>query len=396
MSETKRSSRRSGWHRLSPEQRIAELAIWLGRDYDRLQANLQDGGLSTAMADSLVENVCGRFALPFSLAANVLVNGNDVLIPMVVEEPSVVAACSNAARMVREGGGFFAEADDPVMICQIQLFDAAHEHIETVVKQHREELLELARRQDDALCALGGGPRDLEVRSIQDAEGAYQFSVVHISVDVRDAMGANAVNSMGEAIAPRLEELTGARSGLRILSNLADRRLVRVRFECPADALALKGFPPEQVVDGIVAASHFAELDPYRATTHNKGLMNGVDPVLLATGNDWRAVEAGAHAYASKSGCYRPLSTFRKGEQGQLIGKLELPMAVGTVGGATRLHPLARLSLAIMDVHSAGELAMLAATAGLATNLASLRALSTEGIQKGHMRLHRRSRHLQE
>ncbi|RJO70426.1 MAG: hydroxymethylglutaryl-CoA reductase, degradative [Myxococcales bacterium] len=395
MTDATRSSRRSGWNKLTPSERVKELAEWLDADPNDLRSLFEGGGLDAAAADALVENVCGRYALPFSVAPNFTIDGRDVWIPMVVEEPSVVAACSNAARMVREGGGFRAEADDPIMICQIQLFCDDLAKAREAILENKARLLDIAGKQDEALARNGGGPRDLEAREMRDPETDENFLVVHLLVDVRDAMGANAVNTMGEAIAPEIEKLTGGVYGLRILTNLADRRLVRVSFECPAEALALKGYPAEQVVDGVVSASRFAELDPYRAATHNKGIMNGVDPVLVATGNDWRAVEAGAHAYAAKSGRYKPLSVFRKNAEGRLTGRLEMPMAVGVVGGATRAHPAARLALEIMGVKTARDLAILAATAGLATNLASLRALSTEGIQKGHMRLHQRSRHLQ-
>lgn len=288
------------------------------------------------------------------------------------------------------------DLDAPVMICQIQLFTDTPEDAAGRIAAHRDELLDIARAADPVLSGLGGGPVDLETRVI-DMEAQVpgeRFLVVHLLVDVRDAMGANAVNTMGEAMAPRLEALTGGRRGLRILSNLADRRLARARFECPAKALALPDYSGETILEGILAAGRFAELDPYRAATHNKGIMNGVDAVVLATGNDWRAIEAGAHAYAARDGRYRPLSTFARGAEGQLIGTLEMPMALGVVGGATRVHRVARLALELLGATRVDALARAAAAAGLASNLAALRALGSEGIQRGHMRLHVRSRHL--
>jgi len=375
---------------------VETLASWLGLAPGELTPTLDSGGLDLSAAEALIENVCGRYALPFAVAPNFRINGEDVLIPMVVEEASVVAAAANAARMVRAGGGFAVELDDPVMIGQIQLFTPTPEAAAERIVAHAGELLALARAADPVLSDLGGGPVGLEAR-IMDLGATppeQRFVVVHLLVDVRDAMGANAVNTMGEAIAPRLEALTGGRRGLRILSNLADRRLARARCECPAEALALPGFDGEQVLESVLAAARFAEVDPYRAATHNKGIMNGVDAVVMATGNDWRAVEAGAHAYAARHGRYRPLSTFKRGPGGQLIASLELPMALGVVGGATRVHGVARLALELLGATQAPPLARAAAAAGLASNLAALRALGTEGIQRGHMRLHGRSRHL--
>jgi len=397
-----RTSRYPGWHRFERSERVAVLARGLGIDQAELEPVLVSGGLDIAAAETLVEDVCGRYALPFAVAPNFRINGEDQFIPMVIEEPSVVAAAANAARIVRTGGGFNVELDPPVMICQVQLLVSDPAKAALCIDEAKDELLELARRADPALVERGGGPVGLRVRIIEDPERGEDFVVVHLLVDVQDAMGANAVNTMGEAMAPRLEALTSGRSGLRILTNLADQRLARARFECPAEALAMPGFSGEEVLEGVVAAARFAELDPYRAATHNKGIMNGVDAVLLATGNDWRAVEAGAHAYAAREGRYRPLSTFRKGPEGQLAGALEMPMAVGVVGGATRVHGVARLALRLTDVGEksgpgaglVGALARAAAAAGLATNLAALRALGSEGIQRGHMRLHARSRHL--
>ena len=345
------------------------------------------GGLDVATADKVVENVLGTYALPFALGLNVQVNGRDHLVPMVVEEPSVVAAVSNAAKMARTGGGFVAEADEPLMIAQIQVdevpdFAAAAAAIE----EHRAELLSLADGAVPALLEHGGGARDLEVRDLGDG-----LAVVHVIVDCRDAMGANLVNTVAEALAARIGELAGGRVGLRILTNLADRRCVRVRARVPVEALAMPDADGASVRDAIARASRFAELDAYRAATHNKGTMNGVEAVVVATGNDWRAVSAGAHAFAARSGRYGPLCIWRVAADGLLEGALEMPLALGIVGGTTRTHPGARLALEIARVETSRELAMLAGSVGMASNLAALRALATEGIQRGHMALHARS-----
>jgi hydroxymethylglutaryl-CoA reductase len=317
------------------------------------------------------------------------VNGHDYVVPMVVEEPSVVAAASNAAKMVRAGGGFSAEVDAPLMISQIQLTHVDDQEAACArILSHKEEILARAERAVPGLVARGGGARDVEARVLGTAEDA--MIVVHIIVDCRDAMGANLVNTVAEAVADRLAEIAGGKVGLRILSNLCDKRCVRIKCRVPAEVLATDDMDGDAVIDGIVNASRFAELDPYRAATHNKGIMNGVDSVVIATGNDWRAVEAGAHAFAARSGRYAPLATWRKVE-GALVGRLELPLALGTVGGTLRVHPAARLSLRMLGIDNAGELAMIAAAVGLASNLAAVRALATDGIQRGHMALHARS-----
>jgi hydroxymethylglutaryl-CoA reductase len=345
-----------------------------------------EGGLQSDKADKIIENVVGTFSLPFALALNVKVNDTDYIVPMVVEEPSVVAAASNAARMIREGGGFEAEADAPVMTAQVQLDDVPNtkKACELLLK-HVGELCALGDEQVPSLVRRGGGMRGLEPRDLGDG-----MLVVHLYIDCRDAMGANLVNTVAEGLAPRISELCGGSIGLRILSNLCDQRKVRVRARVPAATLAGNGFTGEEVVDGIVRASRFAERDPYRAATHNKGLMNGLDAVVIATGNDWRAVESGAHAYAARNGRYEPLCVWRK-QGSDLIGELELPLSLGTVGGPSRVHEGARMGLRIVSVGSATELAMVAASIGMASNLAALRALATEGIQRGHMGLHARS-----
>jgi len=382
----KRNSRWPGFYKLSVDERRLVAAEALGLDVQELIAAVGEGGLACDKADKIIENVLGTFSLPFAVALNVQVNGSDFVAPMVVEEPSVVAAASNAARMVREGGGFQADADDPIMIGQVQ-FDDVPDLAAACrrVRRHESELVDLGNAAVPGLVRRGGGVRSVEARDL--GEGML---VVHLHVDCRDAMGANLVNTVAEAVADRLQRLCGGRTGLRILSNLCDRRKVRVKCRVPARALAAEDFDGREVRDGIVRASRFAERDPYRAATHNKGLMNGLDAVVIATGNDWRAVEAGAHAYAARSGSYGPLCVWRA-EGDYLVGALEIPLALGTVGGPSRVHDGARMGLRVADARSASELSMIAASVGMASNLAALRALATEGIQRGHMALHARS-----
>jgi hydroxymethylglutaryl-CoA reductase len=390
MSDKQHSSRIPEFRHLSLADRRRELAAHAELTSDDL-ALLDTGGLAAADAARMIENVVGIYALPLGVALNFQINQRDYLVPMAVEEPSVVAAASYAARMVRAGGGFSATADPPVMIAQIELRDVADPAAARArIEAARAEILALADSCQAVLVSVGGGARDLEVRHVT---GSTQSRlVVHLHVNCRDAMGANSVNTMAETVAPRLAELSGGRVGLRILSNLADRRVVRVSARVPFAALTSHGAAPagREVAEGIAAASRFAEDDPYRAATHNKGIMNGVDAVVMATGNDWRGVEAGAHAYAARDGRYRPLSTW-KVEGESLLGRLEMPMAVGTVGGTLQVHPGARLALRILRVSSSEELGMVIGAAGLGQNLAALRALATEGIQRGHMTLHRRA-----
>jgi hydroxymethylglutaryl-CoA reductase len=347
-------------------------------------------GLTPEQADHMVENAAGVYALPMGIAQHFVVNGREVLVPMVIEEPSVVAGASYMARLAKAGGGFTAKSDPAVMIGQIQVLDvpdlmAARKALE----DQREELLKKAACCDTMLEKLGGGPRGLEIRLLNET-AVGPMLVVHLLVDVLDAMGANAVNTAVESIAADVARLTGGRVLLRILSNLADQRLARASCTIPLEQLAFGEFSAETVRDGIIEAWAFAEADPYRAATHNKGIMNGIDAVVIASGNDWRAVEAGAHAYAARSGRYTSLSTWSKDPQGNLTGSLEIPMAVGIIGGATRVHPGAKAALKLMGVSSAAQLAEVIVSVGLAQNLAALRALATEGIQKGHMSLHAR------
>jgi len=337
------------------------------------------------------ENVIGTFGLPLGIAVNFLINGGDYLVPMAIEEPSVVAAASHAAKLVREGGGFVAEGSASLMIGQIQVLeldDPQGARIKLLAE--RERLLSVANEQDPVMVGLGGGARDLGVRIIPETPVGPAL-VLHLIYDCRDAMGANAVNTAVEALAPFVEEITGGQVRLRILSNLADRRLARARAVVPLEALVMDGFEGHEVAQRIVEACALAAVDPYRAATHNKGIMNGIDAVLIATGNDWRAVEAGAHAYAARSGRYGSLSTWETDAVGNLVGSLELPMAVGIVGGATKAHPTARVALKVLGVETAQELSEVIVAVGLAQNLAALRALATEGIQRGHMELHARN-----
>ena len=384
------TSRLPGFYNLPLEERqskVRQISQLTEKDLAEL---VGVNGLTPQLADHMIENVIGVFSLPIGIALNFVVNSREVLIPMAIEEPSVVAGASFMARLVRTGGGFLASSDPPEMIGQIQLLDlpdldAAREAILT----HKQELLEAAACCDKVVVELGGGPRDIEVRLLEKTP-AGPMLIVHLIYDCRDAMGANMVNTACEEIAAPLERITGGRAGLRILSNLADRRLARAECTIPADVLAFDEYPGERVVDGIVEAWAFAAADPYRAATHNKGIMNGIDPVVIATGNDWRAVEAGAHAYAARSGRYTSLSRWRRDEAGNLVGSLEMPMAVGIVGGATRVHPAAQVALKVLGVESARELVEIIVSVGLAQNLGALRALATEGIQKGHMALHAR------
>jgi hydroxymethylglutaryl-CoA reductase len=378
------SSRVPGFYKLPLEERQAELLRRAGLSAQEL-AILSSGGLGAQAADELVENAVGVHGLPLGLALNFRINDIDRLVPMAVEEPSVIAAASNAARMVREAGGFAARADESIMAAQVELREVADAaQAQKAIEGARSELMAAVDATLPRLCERGGGCRDIEVRSLRERR-----VVVHLYIDCLDAMGANLVNTAAEAMAGRLAELAAGRVGLRILSNLCDRRLVRVTGRVPFAALAGSQAAGASVAREIEAASLFAEDDPYRAATHNKGIMNGVDPVVIATGNDWRAIEAGAHAFAAHKGQYQPLATWRV-EDDALLGRLAMPMALGTVGRTLR-HPGARLALRILAVASARELAEIVASVGLAQNLAALKALAGEGIQRGHMALHRRA-----
>ena len=378
------------FYELNPAERLARLVEENALPAEVLGALSGKDGLNLQQADHMIENVVGTYTLPLGIARNFLVNGREVPVPMVIEEPSVVAAASFMAKLARAGGGFVASATAPEMIGQMQLLDVPDlEKAKKDLEEARADLLEEADGIDPLLRKLGGGARDLQIRVIKESP-IGQFLVLHLVMDVRDAMGANTVNTALERLSPRVEHITGGRVLLRILSNLADRRLVRTQCTIPVKALAFGDYSAEEVRDRIIEAWAFAEADPYRATTHNKGIMNGVDAVVIATGNDWRAVEAGAHAYAARSGRYTSLSSWKKVEDGSLEGSLEMPMAVGTVGGATRVHPGAAAALKLMNIKTASELAEIIVSVGLAQNLGALRALATEGIQRGHMSLHAR------
>lgn len=381
-----RTSRFPGFYKVTVSERRALVGDSTGCDPLDIERALDGGGLDADTADKFVENVLGIYGLPYGVALNVRVNGHDHVVPMVIEEPSVVAAASNAAKMVRAGGGFVATTDAPIMIAQIQIRDVkdAAGACERVLEKS-DEIVKLANGSVGGLVARGGGARGVDARVL-----APDMIVVHVLVDCQDAMGANLVNTVAEVVADRVAELAGGRVGLRILSNLADERMVRVTCRVPAASLATDDMKGEDVIEGILNASRFAELDPYRAATHNKGIMNGVDAVVIATGNDWRAVEAGAHAYAARSGRYQPLAIWRR-DGDVLVGELAMPLALGTVGGTLRVHPAARLSLRLLAVKDAQQLACIAAAVGLASNLAAVRALATDGIQRGHMGLHARS-----
>ncbi|RLI94422.1 MAG: hydroxymethylglutaryl-CoA reductase, degradative [Candidatus Altiarchaeales archaeon] len=370
-----KSSRLPGFYRLSVEERLNIVSRFSNLDDD--EKRILTDGSSLDELDLMIENVIGKIEIPLGIAVNFLINGRDYLIPMAIEEPSVVAAASNAARIARSGGGFKATSTEPIMIGQIQLIAKNPESAKEKILENKENILDIANSRDKILLDLGGGAKDLEVRIIDN------MVIIHLLIDVRDAMGANIVNTMAESVAEYIEEITSGKIYLRILSNLAVKRLARASVSIPRDALS------EEEMNGIIKAYEFALIDRYRAVTHNKGIMNGIIAVALATGNDTRAIESGAHGYASISGRYLPLTTWEIDEDGNLNGRIELPLAVGIVGGSTTA-PYAKVSLKILNVKTARELSEVMASVGLAQNLAALRALSTEGIQKGHMKLHKR------
>jgi hydroxymethylglutaryl-CoA reductase len=392
------TSRIPGFYNLPLDARLDKLAQAAGIARADIIALQTAHGLVDEQADHMVENAVGTFALPLGIGLNFIVNGREVLVPMAIEEPSVVAGASFMAKLARTSGGFTASMSAPEMIGQMQVLDIKDLMAASLrLYEHKAELLAEADAVDPLLKKFGGGARDLEVRIIEESPiGA--FLVVHLIYDVRDAMGANAVNTACEKLAAHVEELTGGRVHLKILSNLADRRLAKVQCTIPVSELAFvagdatdrTSFRGDRVRDGVIQAWAFAAADPYRAATHNKGIMNGVDAVVIATGNDWRAIEAGAHAYAARDGRYTSLSTWGRDVQGNLTGELEMPMAVGIIGGATKVHPAAKAALKLMGVQTAAELAGIIVSVGLAQNLAALRALATEGIQRGHMSLHAR------
>ena len=380
-----KTSSYSGFFKLSMEERLKEVAEFSGLT-DEEQAVLRSAdSLDDEKADHMIENVIGKFALPMGVAINFVINGKDVVIPMVCEEPSVVAACSNAAKMARPSGGFKASSSGNVMIAQIQVLGiATPAAAKGMILEKKDEIMRICNEKDPVLVSLGGGVKDVEVRTVDTKAGT--MVIVHLLVDTGDAMGANAVNTMAEAVAPFIEEVTGGTVELRILSNLADHRLVRARATWRKEDIG-----GEEVVEKMLSAYAFAEADPYRAATNNKGIMNGIVPVVIATGNDTRAIESGAHAYAARSGRYTSMTTWEKDENGDLVGSIEIPMAVGLVSGATKIHPAAKAAVKLLGVKTASELGQIIACAGLANNMAAMKALATEGIQRGHMSLHARN-----
>ncbi len=380
-----KSSKMSGFYKLNPAERVELVKEFAGLTDDEVRLLQSSGSLNLDLANRMIENVVGTFPVPLGIAVNFLINQRDYLIPMAIEEPSVVAAASNAARMAREGGGFFTSSTPPVMIGQVQAVGIKDPYgARMAILRAKDEILMKANEQDPMLVSVGGGAKDLNVKVIQSSTGPMVITELH--VDCRDVMGANAVNTMAEAVAPMIEKLTDGHIYLRIISNLATHRLARAWTVVPKASVG-----GEEVVDGIVEAYAFAAADPYRAVTHNKGILNGVIGVIIATCNDHRAIEAGAHAYAARNGHYEPISTWEKNENGDLVGSIELPMAVGIVGGATQVHPIAKIALKILGVKTANEFGEVLAAVGLAQNLGALRALAHEGIQRGHMSLHARN-----
>jgi hydroxymethylglutaryl-CoA reductase len=380
-----KSSEVSGLYKLAPKERLQFVKDFAGLTDEEAALLQNSGSLPVDLADRMIENVVGTIPIPLGIGVNFLINNRDYLIPMAIEEPSVVAAASYAAKMVRDGGGFHASSTPPIMIGQIQVVNVKDPYAAKMrVIQAREEIIKKANEQDPVLLSAGGGARDLDAKIIDTPQGL--MLIVELDVDCRDAMGPNAVNTMLEAVAPMVEKIACGRVYLRIISNLAVKRLVRAWCVVPKEAVG-----GEEVVDGIVSASAFAAADPYRAATHNKGILNGVIAVILATCNDHRAVEAGAHAYAVKNGRYTSLSTWERNKDGDLVGSVEMPMAVGLVGGAVRTHPIAKIAVKILGVKTANEFGEVLAAVGLAQNLGALRALASEGIQRGHMSLHARN-----
>ena len=380
-----KSSEFSGFYKLPVSERVKLVKGFAGLSDEEVGLLEKPSVLSFDVANRMVENLIGVMPVPLGVAVNFLINGRDLVVPMAIEEPSVIAAASNAARIARMKGGFHATSTDPIMIGQIQIVgvqDADRARLEILA--HKEQIVKKANDQDPVLVSLGGGARDVEVRFVETFLG--KMVIAELLVDCRDAMGPNAVNTMAEAVAPMIEEVSGGRVYLRIVSNLAVKRLARATAIFAKEALG-----GEEVVDGIVRAYAFAAADPFRCATHNKGIMNGVTAAVLASGNDTRAVEAGAHAYAARSGHYTSLTTWEKNAEGDLVGTLEMPMALGIVGGATASNPIAKIAVKILGVKSARELAEIIVSVGLAQNLAALRALAAEGIQRGHMNLHARN-----
>lgn len=389
-----KTSRLPGFYQLSITERIRKLAEIYELNVEEVEALSSSGALSLEQADKMIENAVGIFSLPMGIGANFLINQKEYLVPMAIEEPSVIAAASFGAKIVRDAGGFTTSSSEPLMIGQIQVVNCSDwQAAEAAVNEQKSRLIEQANRLFvPNLVRRGGGVREIEIHHLGEEQGPHgRMMVVHVLIDTCDAMGANLVNTTVEGLAPDIEALTGGKVYLRILSNLADRRLARARCVIPPYCLSTPDYEGEEVIEGIVQAQNFAVLDPYRAVTHNKGVMNGVDAVVMATGNDWRSVEAAAHAYAARSGRYRSMTEWYRDSAGNLVGELELPMALGIVGATISLHPMAKVALKFLRTRSARELSEVTVCVGLAQNLSAIRALATDGIQKGHMALHART-----
>lgn len=389
-----KTSRLPGFYKQQIQERIKKISEICHFTHEEEIDLSSQGALTLAQADKMIENAIGIYSLPLGLGLNFLLNGKDYLVPMAIEEPSVVASASYIAKIVRDAGGFTTEATERIMIGQIQVIGCSDfNEAKRVVLENKDQLIELANASYPSLTARGGGVLDLDVRILnEDSHSRYsQMLVVHLYINTCDAMGANMINTMVEALAPTVEELTKGKVYLRILSNYVDQCVARARCVIPPHLLASNGFSGEEVRDGIVYAYEFAASDKYRAVTHNKGVMNGVDAVVIASGNDWRAIEAASHAHACRFGHYGSMTNWSVDSDGNLVGEIELPMPVGTVGGSIRLHPIAKITHKILDVSSAAELAQVIVAVGLAQNLGALKALATDGIQKGHMALHARS-----
>lgn len=389
-----KSSRIPGFYKKTVEERRELLQEALNFSDGELSALTSEEALPIETADKMIENVIGTFPLPLGLGLNFLINGKDYIIPMAVEEPSIVASASHIAKIVRDAGGFQTEASDRIMIGQIQVVGCTdYEYAKKALIDVKNDLIEAANAAYPSIVKRGGGAVDLDVRILNDSPNSNygKMLVLHLYIDTCDAMGANIINTMVESLAPMVEEITEGKVYLRILSNFADRCVAKATCVIPPHLLETGDYSGEEVRDGVVHAFEFADSDPYRAVTHNKGIMNGIDPVVIASGNDWRAVEAGAHAYASRYGSYRSMTKWSVDEEGNLVGELELPMSIGIVGGAIRVHPISQLAHKILRTESASELAQVIVAVGLAQNLGALKALVTDGIQKGHMALHSRS-----
>jgi hydroxymethylglutaryl-CoA reductase len=381
----KKTSQISGFYKLTPKERLRIVRDFADLTEQEVKIIETSSTLNIELADRMIENVIGTFSLPLGVAMNFRINKKDYIIPMAIEEPSVVAAATYAAKMARKKGGFFTSSTDPIMIGQIQAVNIKDPFAAKIkILSEKNQIIKKANDQDPMLVSVGGGAKDLEVKIIDTKTGP--MVITELLVDCRDAMGANAVNTMAEAVAPIIERITGGRVYLRIISNLAVKRLARAYVVVDKEVLG-----GEEVVNGIIEAYNFAAADPYRAATHNKGILNGIIGVVIVTGNDHRAIEAGAHAYAVRNGQYSTLSFWEKNNDGDLVGSIELPMAVGLIGGATKVHPTAKVAIKILGIKTANELGEVIAAVGLAQNLGALRALAHEGIQRGHMSLHARN-----